>query len=105
MIEKRIKIHFPSFLIHKHFELFQACYAFEHYKERHCPSPYFFCDLSRGCDAKVLRAEEEASLLEEQKRTEVQRLVSNVVLMFLKVPTSPLEEPVKAELLTEENFK
>ena len=53
----------------------------------------------------MLRAEEEASLLEEQKRTEVQRLVSNVVLMFLKVPTSPLEEPVKAELLTEENFK
>ena len=46
----------------------------------------------------MLRAEEEARLLEEQKRTEVQRLVSNVVLMFLKVPTSPLEEPVKAEL-------
>ena len=53
----------------------------------------------------MLRAEEEASLLEEQKRTEVQRLVSNVVLMFLKVPTSPLVEPVKAELLNEENFK
>ena len=53
----------------------------------------------------MLRAEEEARLLEEQKRTEVRRLVSNVVLMFLKVPTSPLEEPVKAELLNEENFK
>ena len=53
----------------------------------------------------MLRAEEEASLLEEQKRTEVQRLVSNVVLIFLKVPTSPFEEPVKAEMLTEENFK
>ena len=53
----------------------------------------------------MLRAEEEARLLEEQKRTEVRRLVSNVVLMFLKVPTSPLEEPVKAEMMTEENFK
>ena len=66
---------------------------------------YFYSGLRCGCDAKVLRAEEEARLLEEQKRTEVQRLVSNVVLMFLKVPTSPLEEPVKAEMLTEENFK
>ena len=52
-----------------------------------------------------MRAEEEARLLEEQKRTEVRRLVSNVVLMFLKVPTSPLEEPVKAEMLIEKNFK
>ena len=62
-------------------------------------------DLGCGCEAKVLRAEEEARLLEEQKRTEVQRLVFNVVLMFVKVPTSPLEEPVKAKMLNEENFK
>jgi len=54
-------------------------------------SGYTIGDLDCGCEAKVLRAEEEARLLEEQKRTEV--------------PTSPLEEPVKAELLTEENFK
>jgi len=68
-----------------------ACYALEHFKD--CPqaSGFTIGDLGCGCEAKVLRAEEEARLLEEQKRTEV--------------PTSPLEEPVKAELLTEENFK
>ena len=61
--------------------------------------------LSAEEEARLEARLEEARLLEEQKRTEVQRLVFNVVLMFLKVPTSPLEEPVKAELLTEENFK
>jgi len=68
-----------------------ACYAFEHFKDCHRASGLTIGDLGCGCEAKVLRAEEEARLLEEQKRTEV--------------PTSPLEEPVKAELLTEENFK
>ena len=38
-----------------------------------------------------MRAEEEARLLEEQKRTEVRRLVSNVVLMF--VGTLPRVRP------------
>jgi len=68
-----------------------ACYALEHFKDCHQASGYTIGDLDCGCEAKVLRAEEEARLLEEQKRTEV--------------PTSPLEEPVKAELLTKENFK
>jgi len=68
-----------------------ACYALEHFKDCHRASGFTIGDLGCGCEAKVLRAEEEARLLEEQKRTEV--------------PTSPLEEPVKAELLTEENFK
>jgi len=68
-----------------------ACYALEHFKDCHQASGFTIGDLDCGCEAKVLRAEEEARLLEEQKRTEV--------------PTSPLEEPVKAELLTEENFK
>jgi len=68
-----------------------ACYALEHFKDCHQASGFTIGDLVCGCEAKVLRAEEEARLLEEQKRTEV--------------PTSPLEEPVKAELLTEENFK
>jgi len=68
-----------------------ACYALEHFKDCKEASGFTIGDLGCGCEAKVLRAEEEARLLEEQKRTEV--------------PTSPLEEPVKAELLTEENFK
>jgi len=68
-----------------------ACYALEHFKDCHRASGFTIGDLGCGCEAKVLRAEEEARLLEEQKRTEV--------------PTSPLEEPVKAELLTKENFK
>jgi len=75
-----------------------ACYALEHFKDCEEASGFTIGDLGCGCEAKVLRAEEEARLLEEearlleeQKRTEV--------------PTSPLEEPVKAELLSEENFK
>merc|ERR1711953_935428 len=75
-----------------------ACYALEHFKDCKEASGFTIGDLGCGCEAKVLRAEEEARLLEEearlleeQKRTEV--------------PTSPLEEPVKAVLLTEENFK
>merc|ERR1719447_949251 len=75
-----------------------ACYALEHFKDCKEASGFTIGDLGCGCEAKVLRVEEEARLLEEearlleeQKRTEV--------------PTSPLEEPVKAKLLTEENFK
>ena len=49
---------------------FQAFYAFDHFSHEYGDE----C----GCDAKALRAEEEAKLVMEQERMEQQRLVSRV---------------------------
>merc|ERR1719447_1484169 len=45
-----------------------ACYALEHFKDCKEASGFTIGDLGCGCEAKVLRAEEEARLLEEEAR-------------------------------------